>query len=397
MEQIINRKWYNIPQGLAPVLAWALLLRVVLFFIVINSSDPFIISDDRAYEEISKTYLQYANGLWDWNAVYATGGDNYLQVFWPYCICIFAKIFGTEYAGRILNIILSMLSVILVYDIALIITKKVDKGMLAAKLMAFLPYPLIFSVFNIKDFYIMFGVFYAMRLFVKWQYDLRVRPASIAICILLLIGVYFARGGVVEFVGIAFVGFLCNKYYNKHQYGYIVGVALGTLIAAFFLSDSIIDAFDTKADVYGDLGLSANGLRMVQMHGITEFYKLPMQYLFAMISPFATNYFAALNDFTWLNLLTTLNISLYPIAIANILYTLKPKQNMVFWLTTIIIFLAITSMVLAIPRHYFFLFPIHIVNFVCFMDIASSQQKSTVRYLSFGLFVLIFTLSLVTL
>ena len=76
----------GLPLSLIKVLVLALILRIILFFIVINSSDPFIIVDDRKYEEISQVYLQYAHSIWDWSAIYATGGDGYLQVFWPYTI-----------------------------------------------------------------------------------------------------------------------------------------------------------------------------------------------------------------------------------------------------------------------------------------------------------------------
>lgn len=376
------------------ILIWALILRIILFVIVINSNDPFIISDDRAYEGISKTYLLYADGLWDWNAIYATGADGYLQVFWPYTICFFAKLLQTEYAGRILNIVLSLLIIYIVYDLTSIITQKHKSGLFAAKLMAFLPYPLMFSVFNIKDFFIMFGVFYAFRLFVKWQNGLKVSITSILLCIFLLIGVYFARGGVVEFIGIAFAFFLCNGLYRNRQYIYLILTAVCLLVTFTYLSTSIMDAFETKEDVYGDLGLTANGLRMVQMHGLSEFYKTPLQYLFAMLSPFTRNYFSSIFSFSWLNLMTTANITLYPIAFGSFVYVFCKKHNFLFWITTAIVFIAITSMVLAIPRHYFFLFPIHVINYACFMDVANDNQKKLVKNLSLALVIIIFILTI---
>lgn len=396
MIEVINNNGKIIPQGLGPILSWALILRVLLFFVVINSNNPFVIEDDIKYEEISRIYLQYANSLWDWNAVSATGGSSFLQVFWPYCICFFSKLLGTEYAGRILNIIFSLFIIYIVYDLTTMITKKHESGLYAAKLMAFLPYPLLFSVFNIKDFYIMLGVFYAFRLFVKWQYDISVSLKCIAIGVLLLIGVYYARGGVVEFVGIAFAAFLCNRYYQKKQYAYIVSLAAITAVVFFYLSDSIIGAFDTKLDVYDGFGLTANGLRMVQIHGIGDVYKMPLQYLFAILSPFAINYFSVIDNFSWLNLMTTLNVTLYSLGIAGLLFIFQRKQNILFWAVTFIIFIAITTMVLAIPRHYFFLFPMHVINYVCFKESATNTQIKIVKYGSIAMMLIVFVISIKT-
>lgn len=393
MQNNIIKGRFGLPSDLNKILIWALLLRIVLFFIVINSDDPFIITDDRAYEEISKTYLQFANGLWDWNAIYATGGDGYLQVFWPYVICIFAKLLGTEYAGRILNIILSTLCVYVVYELAQRITKNQNKSILAAKLMAFLPYPLMFCVFNIKDFYIMFGVFYSFSLFLKWQDNEHVRVGEIILSLFLLVGVYFARGGVVEFVGLAFAFFIADRFIKNKQFGYLVLLAIVALIAFMQLSDSIVEAFDTKLDEYGDVGLKANGLRMVQMHTFADIYKLPLQYVFSIIMPFTNNYFAVANSFTWLGLLTLLNVAMYPISFGCLFYLFMKKHNPVFFWSTFSVYIIITAMVLAIFRHYFFLFPLHVLTFVCFLDRATDSQKMIVWGLSGGLAALIFVSS----
>lgn len=394
MEQPIteNRKFFA-PE-LKKVVLWSLLIKVVLFCIVIFSIDPFIITDDRAYEEISKTYLLYAQSLWDWNAIYATGGDGYLQVFWPYTICFFAKLLGTEYAGRILNIILSTLCIYVVYNLAQRITNNEDKSYLAAKLMAFLPYPLLFCVFNIKDFYIMFGVFYTFSLFVKWQNNEPVKIFEIILSVLLLFGVYFARGGVVEFVGLAFAFFIANRFIKNRQFGYLGLLVVAAILAFLQLSDSILGAFDAKLDDYGNVGLQANGLRMVQMHTFREIYKLPLQYVFSIVMPFTNNYFAVTNEFTWLGLLTTLNVTMYPISFGCFFYLFMKKHNSVFFWSTFFVYIIITALVLAIFRHYFFLFPLHVLTFVCFWDRASDTQKKIVWTLSCALVALILVLSL---
>lgn len=387
----------GLPLSLIKVLVLALILRIILFFIVINSSDPFIIVDDRKYEEISQVYLQYAHSIWDWSAIYATGGDGYLQVFWPYTICFFSKIFNTLYAGRILNIIFSLLIIVQTYKLTDLIIGKHDRSLFAAKLMAFLPYPLIFSVFNVKDFYIMLGVMYAFRIFVLWQMGKNVKLRNVLLCIVLLVGVYFARGGVVEFVGVVFGLFFTNRFYRKKQYLLFALSIIVAVIGVFYTWDVIFEAFDKKLDNYGDLVLTANGLKMIQMHGLADFYKLPFQYLFSIISPFTINIFNIFYNFNWLSFLSLCNLVMLPVGFGSLFYLFMKKHNALFYFATFAVYIAITSMVLAIFRHYFFLFFLHVISFTCFIDRENQFAKGVMWICSMLLLVLVLFLSFRTL
>ena len=394
MQNNIIKGRFGLPSDLNKILIWALLLRIILFFIVINSDDPFIISDDRSYEEISKTYLRFANGLWDWQAIYATGGDGYLQVFWPYVICVFSKIFNTEYAGRILNIFISILIVAQTYKLTELITGKHERGIFAAKLMAFLPYPMIFSVFNVKDFYIMYGVLYAFTLLVAWQNGRNVSLRQILLCIMLLVGVYWARSGVVEFLGLIFGAFVASRFYKQKKHTYLLLTSLFAVIMLAYMWYTIFEAFDTKLDVYGDTVLKANGLRVIQMHSPAEIYKLPFQYLFAGLSPMTTSYFGLFSGFSWNSFLVLCNITLYPISFGCLFYLFMKKHNVLFYYTTFAVYIIVTAMVLAIWRHYFFLFFLNVVNFVCFIDRDNKQAKNAMWACSAVLFILVFILSI---
>ena len=394
MQDNIIKGRFGLPSDLNKILVWALLLRIILFFIVINSADPFIISDDRAYEEISKTYLQFANGLWDWNAVIDTGGAGYLQVFWPYTICVFAKLFQTEYAGRILNIILSVLIIIQTYKLTYSITGKHERATFAAKLMAFLPYPLMFCVFNIKDFYIMLGTLYSFRLLVSWQVGETIKARQIVLCLSMLVGVYFARGGVVEFIGLVAGLFVASRFYKEKKYSYLALSGVVAIVGLFYMWDNIQAALDMKLENTDGVAGLANGLRMVQMQNPTEIYKIPLQYLFSMLSPFSLDYFGWTSDFSWSRLMGVLNVSLYPIAFGSLFYLFMRKHNTLFYYATFSVYIAITAMVLAISRHYFFLFFIHAVNFACFWDKDNKQAKNAMWACSAVLFVFVFILSL---
>lgn len=384
----------SLPKSLKKIAVWGFLLRVILLIIVINSDDPFIIIDDRKYEYIASTYLLYANSIWDSHAVNMTGGNSFLQVFWPYVVCVSAKILGTQYSGRILNVILSVLCIIWTYKITTLITDNEERGLLAAKLMAFLPYPLIFSAFNIKDFYIMFGVLYTFTLFVTWQKGFDVSKKNVIIATLLLIGVFFARGGVVEFVGLVFCFFILERFYKKKQYSRIFCAIVIAIVSAYLLKDYIYEAFDEKLEDYGDTALKANGLRLIQMHGISDIYKLPFQYVFGIIQPFTQNYLSILDKFTWSEFMSLMNVSLYPIAFGCLFYMFMDKHNFIFWASTTLLFIVITSMVLAIFRHYFFLFPIHAITFACFVDRQNKKAFQVVKICSCVLFIALFILTL---
>lgn len=394
MQDNIIKKKFGLPLELYKILIWALILRVILFLIVINTSDPFIIVDDRNYEEIAVTYLKLAHSIWDFSAVNATGGDGYLQVFWPYVVCVFTKLLNTVYAGRILNIFLSLLIIVQTYKLTVLITGKHKRGLLAARLMAFLPYPLIFSVFNIKDFYIMFGVIYTFKLLVLWQYGWEVRVRQVILSIGLLMGVYWARGGVVEFIAIISGIFLAFRYYKRRQYAWLCFIAFMAILLIFNLWDEIVGAFDIKLDTYGDVALMANGLKMIQMRSPAEIYKLPFQYLFSILSPMTISYFSIFSDFSWNTLLALCNVTVYPISFGCLFYLFMKKHNALFYFVTFTVYIIITAMVLAISRHYFFLFFLNVINFVCFIDIANKPAKYMMWSCSGALFIFVLLLSL---
>ena len=243
----------------------------------------------------------------------------------------------------------------------------------------------------------MFCVIYAFRIFVIWQKGQVVNVGSILLCIACLVGAYFARGGVVEFIGIVLCLFLIARFYKKRQYAFLISFIIIAGAIMLNIWDLIFEAFEKKVDDYGDVVLLANNLKLIQMHSPIELYKLPFQYFFSIITPFTINIFSIFENFTWLGFLCLFNIAMYPIAFGSLFYLFMKKHNALFYFSTFLVYIVITSMVLAIFRHYFFLFFLHVISFVCFMDRSNKPAKSAVWLCSAVLFSFVLVLSMMNL
>lgn len=353
---------------LKKIVFWGGLLRFVfLFFVIVvfeNSISPYIMSDDIAYEKAAKDYLQNAYLILDIRTAEAIA-EGYLEVFWPLVMCVFAKFFNTVYAGRIINCFLSIYCIRLVYCLTELVCHRKDAALKAAKLFAFLPYPWIICCFPIKDIFLSVVVLYVFIIFVKFQNSIKISLRQILVMIILLIAASFTRGGVVEFLGLVGATFIIASLINKKEWTRVVLVGTIGLVAFYFLEDNIFAAFKEKIDGYNtDKYISTGYLRYIQINQITDIWKLPITYFFAMIQPTTTS-LSFLKLFSWDYLLGLLNISMYPIAYGNFVYAFKKKHNNLFWITSFLMYAGVFSLSLGIYRHYLFLFPFLMVNYAC--------------------------------
>ena len=131
------------------------LLRFFFLFLVVvvfkNNISPYIMADDIAYEELAREFMSSASSIFDIRQAAMIGVDGYLEVFWPYVMCFSAKLLSTEFAGRILNCLISTYCIYLVYELTLLVSERRRAALIAAKLFAFLPYPLIICCFPFKE------------------------------------------------------------------------------------------------------------------------------------------------------------------------------------------------------------------------------------------------------
>lgn len=376
-----------------------LLLRYAFLILVIilgenNVLRPFIMSDDQVYEELAQQFLANAGRIFDFDTAYITGIDGYLQVFWPYVMCFSAKLFGTAYAGRILNCLFSALCILLVYRITFIISKREDTSLLAAKLMAFFPYMVIFAAFPLKDVFLSMAVLYVLMIILKWYENLGITVWEVIFTILLAVCIYLTRGAVVEFLGLALTVFMVAHYIrNKKQVMAVLVVLVGAILFVI-LKDDVLGAFETKIDDYNSESYISDGmLRYIQINKLTDIWRLPFTYFFAIIQPMTMSLFN-FNWTDWSPFLRLLNIAAYPIAFGNLAYVVMKKHNIIFWLATFVMFAAVLSLSLGIYRHYMFLYPTLLINYSLVKELKNKTAKSFIRIGSIALFALVIVLSL---
>lgn len=376
----------------------ALLLRlfVLIFILTIGTSftTPYYIIDDRNYELLAQKYMLQANDIIDTQALEWIGALGYLEVFWPIVMCISAKLFHFLYAGRVINCLLSTACVKMIYDLTYEITENEQTGIKAAKIAAFLPLCVLVCCFPIKDVFLMYAVLKIFLLIVKWYDDKSINNRSIIWCIVLLFCINRTRGAVLEFILMSLCIFALHKFYvNKKQGLLIIGVFFSLLVIVF-LGNAITDPFLTKYDNYSGVVESGNLIKLIQMRHPWEIYKLPFSYLYATLQPMLLNYFSIGNQSIWVFIMGLLNVSMYPIAIGNYCYIFMKKHNSILWLSSTALMAGISALSLGNSRHYLFLMPFTILNFVLASNEGRKLYHQVVRNGSVGLFILILLLSI---
>ena len=184
----------------------------------------------------------------------------------------------------------------------------------------------------------------------------------------------------------------------------MAAVLLLMAAAAVFVAfrSSIMGSFETKWDIYGNYAAEeAAGLNAIRVTGITDIYKLPLAYAFAMLQPMKLELLALGNDVRpWRTVMGYANMTMYPVAVGAWLYLFTKKHNLFFWLSSFVMFSAILMLSLGVNRHYLFMLPIHMVNYSLYMEETHpnfKNRRTLVILGTFALGVLMFCYSLVKL
>jgi len=348
----------------------------------LSFSEPYFISDDIQYEELVKNYLLYAKFPIDVDAFDKIGAGGYLQVFWPWVICVTGYITQFVYAGRIVNVILSVLSIREVYNLTYNLSKRSETALFSAKVFAYLPLLVISCCFPIKDIFLMFAMLRIFNLLLVVINSGTLSVKEVIICAFLAFCIYWTRGAVIEVIAIFFC---CAILFSRNRSIWVKCVLFTfCLVLLYTWSNSILNSFDTKIEDYRDYALMDTTISNIQMKNITEIYKWPLSYLFATVQPMTTKLFSPSINF-WYGVLCYANLTVYPFAIANFLYIFDKKHNLLFWLLTTIMYTAVFSLSLGIFRHYLFLFPLVIVNCSLYFE---NKTKRRVQRIKVGVIIL---------
>lgn len=376
------------------IVLWGFVLRAVVLIIMLSIKSrvaPYFIADDISYEATAQRYLFGAAGVFDFPYLNRML-DDYIQPFWPMVLCLSAKLFGTIYAGRMINILLSTACIPVIYKTVLLLSGNAKTAKTAGKLFAFLPLPVLVCCFPIKDTFLTLTVLYAFYMFLLVSKEQHVGFFRLALCAVGLVCTYFTRGAVAELMLIFFFMLWINALIKEKRYIALCGVVLLAGVLLVFFGKDVLESFQTKIDDYSNQE-SQGALAMLQMTSITQIYKLPFAYAFATLQPMTLNYLGKSSSF-WMWLMSFSNITMYPVAIANMLYVVCKKHNFLYWLCGLVMYCAIISMCLGIFRHYMFLLPLQIINCALCFDRKKPGMKQLVLLGSMGMVALVSLYSL---
>lgn len=353
-------------------------LTLVLFLGELNIVDPFFITDDISYELLAKAYIMYANNVVDVNAFSSIGAAGYLTTFWPWVMCISSYLFETVVASRFINIIISSLCIGLIYRITYEISNNLKTSFSAAKLYAYMPLPVMVSCFPIKDIYLTFAVLYVFWILIKFQYSRNIKIGELVFFALLILGSYYTRGAVVELIFLFALAFIVEHYYRRKQYIRITLFILIAISSLFYIGNELFLSFDNKINDYFNVDRENTAISILRIDSIYQIYKLPFTYFIAMLQPAKFSLFTTDSSSFWLSVISYFNLSLYPIAIGNLIYVIVKKQNWLFWITSLIMYCSIIILSLGVFRHYLFLLPISFINYALFCETTKGKYKQCV-------------------
>lgn len=379
-----------------------ILLRIFVLILIIilneHMEKGFIASDiyvdDWRYEEGALYYSQHARSLFDtkiFTESFARLGDNtgygmtlsrlffHSTPFWYWTVCILIYITKTHWTIRVLNIIFAGFSSIYIYRFTEM-TYGEKTARLTANLFALLPYTVFFSSFSYKDHLILLCTFYLLYISVKFRYRKKVSVIEKANSLLLLIVMMLTRSGLsIILLGLC----ICLAYFKNIKLKRIFCFKSQILVlillgAVYFFQDPIMHKFNAYLSGNRSVQEAGNTISIVTITKIRDFYKLPLTYMFSVISPIGVAYFHN----SWFSVVSNLNIIMVPISVGGIIYIFQKKKPDKLLFYMLMGYYAISIiMSTGIFRHYYSVLPL---TFIPFSDFITRAKKVDFLFLIFG-------------
>lgn len=374
-------------------------IKVVILLLVQLFSPNFgfffmndgVFHDDDKYFIVARDYLSNSTSIFDIvafrNATNLVG--HYSQYssenLWFWTVSIFAYIFKWLPSLNFLVILISSINIYLIYYLG----KKfysIKTGILAAKLYAFMPYPLIFSVFIFKDHLIITAFLFFLLFLFSLFYEPKIKFIHIFVGLLGLILFSQLRQGLSDIlILITIIAFGYRLIKRQHYSSFIAYsiLSIATLIILLSISDNLYSSVIYKINAYVNYSrFDDTSLSLIGMNRLSDIYKFPATYVVSIIMPF--NLGQQIDS--WFNLVSYINIISIPIASGLIIYMIinVKKRRLLYW---VVIFITVGTLFvsLAIFRHYFFLLPIHYLFFSEFIR----EKKQRDMWLLSSIFLLI--------
>ncbi len=354
------------------ILIGALLIRLtallIIFVFTPDWSSGFLSNytsqDDVRYEMGAIKFSETASSIFDYDAfsnAYSSYGDYVGMVrnvfsatpLWYWIVCITYYIFHSIVVVRLLNILFSVIAVSLLYRLVTLLYEE-ETAYTASKLLAFLPYPVVFSCFSYKDTLVMVLTIYFLYMVIDYRINKQLGPSKIIKIVFTALALMLVRGGLsaILIVLCLAIGFFTGEKLQARkaiQRGLLMAIA--SVAAVYILSSSMgsislrVQSYITGRDIT-DLG----GISLVTITSFRDLYKLPLTFLFAIVMPIGFS-----GTFTsWFSIVSLLNICMAPIAIGSAidLFIHKKDEWMVLGCCLVYYIVSIVAST-GIFRHYY--------------------------------------------
>ena len=372
---------------------YGILLRLFVLLLIALLSDYFgiyfmpdeQIHDDYKYIYFAETYRDVAYSIWDYEAfVNASASvrhyvENSLDNLWFAFLAVTIYIVRYEWIIRIINILFAGISVYLLYDLA---EKVYDRRVaaFASKLLAYLPYPVIFSCYIFKDQFVMFLLLLELRFI--WQCkEAKTGFKDYIFALLVLIVIRYTRSGL-DILLILFFGIymIFNSIKGKKLSIYTLATFILLACIVIFEGDFLISSVTYKLNAYlSNRDFYASRIiRYMSINEITDIYRLPFSY--ALISILPLNLSIPLT--TWYGIITKVNLCMIPVAIGNIINMVRPKRDYLFYWGSLMLIFCTIIMSSMIFRHYYCFLPISFMHFSDYWTSETAKLKAVIMIVS---------------
>lgn len=353
-------------------------------------SDSYLQNDDVRYETGGMYYAETAESPVDketFTQAYISVND-YVGLhlgnpfkslsLWHWTVCLILYFTKNVVFVRLLNVLISSAACVIVYKFAQVVSEeRVARG--TACLLAFLPYPVVFSCFSYRDHLIMALTFAALFLAAKYHRDGRfsyfrewiILGSIIMVLLMIRSGLPLILFGLCVFI-------MFGERLKRIDLKYYILILMGVcLVGVVFLRYS--EALFFKFGVYISGRASQNpvgALKYLNINGIRDIYKLPFTYMFSVIMPISLN-----NEIVgWADIIGHINIIMVFISTGSLMYAFMYKRTPLVYWACIAYYLVSIVASLGIFRHYFSLLPIIYLAFSEFYF--NRNRTETVLWLS---------------
>ncbi len=360
--------------------------------------------DDCRYLAGAEVYMNNASSIVDvdcFTKSFAQFGDRTGYIlneptstpFWYWVVCITAYLTKTTFSIRLLNVILGTASVYYVYTF----TKQLygeREALLAARLIAFLPYPVFFSCFAYKDPFLLFCTFFILNGAMIFQTKGKISIIRLLLMAGLALAMLKTRSGLTSLFLIVVFLIAFKKYIAKLNTRNIILSIVLVSIAIFVLYKSSSTIL-YKMNYYFERNMRtvSGPIRHIMITKLTDIYKLPFCYLISVIEPIG------LPDSitSWSNIVDLCFPLMVPISTGSFLYmfTRKKKEWYTFWLC-MGVYLATIVASLTNIRHYYSMLPITYIAFSKYILSLHGAKKVLFITANIGAIIVVYALYMYT-